>query len=177
MSTSTRKNLIVCLFATPLILIVLFFLIMFPYALYTNVVSLIDGFTASREWSGEPGTVTILREKRIGSSRGSSKICLGEFMPDNGGPIKEVVVNSPGPCEKGEKLLARFVEGQTTILSGFDQDTAWVAGSNDWIGFILMTVLFGVLTLITTLPIFIGPIFILIKKRRSGLPHRFSKPK
>lgn len=175
MSTFTRKNFISYLFVTPIILIVLFFVVMFPYALYTNTVLLIDGFTASREWSGELGTVTMLREERVSSSQSSRKICLGEFMPKNGGSISEVVVNSPKPCEKNEKLPARFVKGQTTILSGFDRDTAWVAGSNDWIAFIPITVLFGILTLITTFPIFIGPIVIWMKIRRSESSHRFSE--
>lgn len=163
MKIPLRKNFLTRLSLISAILITLFFLFMFSYPLYINAVALINGFSASQEWGGKPGTVTMQEKATISSTGGSKTICLGEFTSADGQTIKKVTIHTPVSCEIGKTLPARFVKGQNTFLTGFEQDTAWVKGANDWIPNLLLVILFGVLTVVFALPILLTTTMILFR--------------
>lgn len=123
-----------------------------PVALYSNVVALVDGYRAAHDQAGTPGTVTIVQ--RASGNRGS-EVCRGDFTPADGGPSVSVVVELPGRCVVGERLPARLTAARSSIFTGYDEPRAWVAGSSDWVAYLLLTVLFGMLTA--------GPLFFLVR--------------
>ena len=153
MRNSPLDNLIAWLILIPISLIILFFLLLFPYGLYIHTLAFLNGLTASLEWGGEPGTVTLLGKGTISTSRGEQTKCLGKFISSHGGTSQKVIVHTPNTCERNKTLPARFIKGQNTILSGLEQDTAWIKGSKDWIPNLLLVILFMAMTIISILPI------------------------
>ncbi|SDC95291.1 hypothetical protein [Glycomyces harbinensis] len=129
--------------AAVLVAVVLAILLAFPVALYANAMALADGYRASRGEAGTPGTVTVVGE--YDAKR--EQVCTGAFVPDGGGPEVEVRVEVPGRCAVGQVVEAHLMEGRASVFIGYDEPRAWAAGSNDWTQYIVLVVLFGLLSL------------------------------
>ncbi|MEV5824227.1 hypothetical protein AB0L25_01475 [Spirillospora sp. NPDC052242] len=67
--------------------------------------------------AGEPGTLTVTGEKRVGG-RTSGRQCVGTFVPAGGGPpVTDVHVDVSGNgCAVGRTERARFVPGYDSRL-------------------------------------------------------------
>lgn len=123
-------------------LIGLSFCALFPYALYANAVAMVDGYRASHGSAGTPGTVTLVARSGVKSRT----VCRGDFVPAAGSPTMRVRVELPGTCETGQRHPARLTAPPASLFTGYDEPRAWVAGSDDWREYILLVVLFSVLT-------------------------------
>jgi hypothetical protein len=118
-------------------------LLAFPVALYANAVAMIDGYRASHGQAGTPGTAVIESEY---DNRGE-QVCTGVFTPDDGGPAVETRIEVQGRCEVGRQVDARLMEGRPSPFIGYDDPRAWAPGANDWLTYLPLVLLFGLLSL------------------------------
>ena len=132
-----------------LLLIVVGVLSLFPIALHANAMEMLDGYRASHGEAGSPGTATV--ESAVQAKGG--QVCRGVFAPDDddddggGAAATEVRIEVDGACEEGQEVEVRFMEGRSSMFTGYGEPRAWAAGAGDWAVYIPLVILFGLLSL------------------------------
>lgn len=126
-----------------LLLLVCGVLSLFPIALHTNAIAMIDGYRASHGQAGTPGTATV--GSAVDGRDG--QVCRGVFAPDDGGAAAEVRIEVDGRCEEGQVVDARLMEGRSSMFTGYGEPRAWAAGADDWGGYLPLVILFALLSL------------------------------
>jgi hypothetical protein len=138
-----------------ILLLVCGVLSLFPIALYANAVEMLDGYRASHGEAGAPGTATV--ESAVHGKGG--QVCRGVFTPDDGAAAAEVRIEVDGDCEEGQEVEARFMEGRSSMFTGYGEPRAWAAGADDWAGYLPLVILFGLLSL----PLVLLAVMIVVK--------------
>ncbi|MEV3934389.1 hypothetical protein AB0K52_00195 [Glycomyces sp. NPDC049804] len=129
--------------AAVLVTVVAIIFLAFPIALWANATELINGYRASHGEAGVPGTATV---ETMAHSK-SGPVCIARFTPADGGPAVELRIETPGSCELGQQFEARFMEGHPSPFSHYGEPRLWASGSNDWMGYIPLVILFGLFSL------------------------------
>lgn len=129
--------------AAVLATVVALILLAFPIALWANATEMINGYRASHGQSGVPGTATV--ETAVDTRHGP--VCTGTFTPADGGPTVETRIETPDGCATGQQFTVRLIEGHPSPFTGYGEPRAWAPEAGEWMTYLPLVILFGLLSL------------------------------